>query len=131
MDLDQVRESIKGAQVESDFGWLEEITFELLDEVERLDPEPGRLTAEEGQRICREVAAHPKRVLIEEIAETTFDLNNEHDATGGGMWFHLSQAYCLVEALPGLQLAESIGDQVEVAGIRFTRIGDNPFGETP
>lgn len=34
MDLDEIRESIKGAQVESDFGWLEEITFGLLAEVE-------------------------------------------------------------------------------------------------
>ena len=60
-------------------------------------------TPDEGERILAEVAVHPKRELIETIAEATYDLANEHGG-GGGMWYHTSQAHGLVEALPALGL---------------------------
>lgn len=62
-------------------------------------------TAEQGARILADVEQHPKRDLIEAIAEATFDLANE-DGTGrgGGMWWHLDWAYALVEVLPELTL---------------------------
>lgn len=67
----------------------------------------SRYTAEEGARIVAEVREHPKRDLIRGIAEAAYDLANEDGTgSGGGMWWHLSWAYALVEALPALRLGE-------------------------
>lgn len=65
-------------------------------------------TAEEGARILARVDQHPKRALIEAIAEATYDITNEDgDGSGGGMWWHLSFATAIVEWLPELTLRES------------------------
>jgi hypothetical protein len=63
-------------------------------------------TAEEGARIRAEVEAHPRRHVIEALAEAMYILANEHGPTGGGMWHHLSHACVLVEMLPGLAYDE-------------------------
>lgn len=61
------------------------------------------LTPEECERIRTDVAAHPRRDLIETIAEVTYDLDGE-DGGGAGKLHHLAQARALVGALPGLRL---------------------------
>jgi hypothetical protein len=63
-------------------------------------------TAAEGARIMADVQAHPRRDVIDAIAEATYDLANDEAPAGGGMWWHLSQAHALVEALPALSLDE-------------------------
>jgi hypothetical protein len=66
-----------------------------------------KISPEEGARILTDVERHPRRELIEAIADATYDLANEHGPTGGGMWWHLSQALALVEMLPALTLDDN------------------------
>lgn len=66
-------------------------------------PPAAPYSAEECERIRTDVAAHPRRDLIETIAEATYDLDGE-DGGGAGKLHHLAQARALVGALPGLRL---------------------------
>jgi hypothetical protein len=92
------------------------------------DPTPAgdTYTLDEGAQILAEVKAHLKRELIETVAEATFALANEH-GSGGGMWWHLSQAYVLVEALPALCLDEdSLCDEPGCGAHRPTTTDPTP-----
>lgn len=64
-----------------------------------------RISAEEGRRIVEQADMHPRRNLIYTLAETTSDLDGESGA-GGGMWWHLSRALAIVDAIPGLRADE-------------------------
>jgi hypothetical protein len=71
--------------------------------------EPVKYTAEEMDEIAAEVAAHPRRHVIEAIAETTYEIDNDStEGGGGGMVYHLSHAYALVDAMPALNYDESV-----------------------
>jgi hypothetical protein len=79
--------------------WASDLAAAVLDAVR---PEP--LTTATCNRIRREVANHPRRDLIETIAEATYDIDGE-DGGGGKVW-HLAQAHALVSTLPGLRYDE-------------------------
>lgn len=68
-------------------------------------------TAEEQWReFGREMREHPRRDVIEALAEATSEVSDELDA---GMRWHLRQAYAVVEMLPALILEEGWDDQTK------------------
>lgn len=64
--------------------------------------EPDRISAVEGRRIVEQADSHPRRDLVYTLAEVTSDLDSESGA-GGGMWWHLSRALAIVDAIPDLR----------------------------
>lgn len=67
-------------------------------------PRGGKpLTADDGVQILADVAAHPRRDLIEALA-AALHRRAVDDGTGGGMWWWLGEAYVLADLVPGLRL---------------------------
>lgn len=67
------------------------------------DDEPEKIPDAEGRRICEAADGHPRRELVRQLAEVMSEIDGEHGA-GPGMWWHLSKALALVDALPELRL---------------------------
>lgn len=87
----------------------------VVEAVRAVEPEeddedrPEPLTAEDGKRIMAQVAAHPRRDVIEALAESMYDLANENEGgPGGGMWHWLSYAHAVVEGVPELYVAKNV-----------------------
>lgn len=66
---------------------------------------PDRISAAEGRRIVEAADMHRRRHLVYALAETMSDLDGENGA-GGGMWWHLSRALAIVDAMPDLRADE-------------------------
>jgi hypothetical protein len=65
--------------------------------------EPEKISDADGRQILDAVAAHPRRELVRGLAQAGSDVDDETGG-GAGMWWHLSRALAVVDAMPDLRL---------------------------